>query len=163
MHCEWLHFLTEKPRQPLAFKYKDKADVLTFKKLKQSEKNEDLAIVERTANAKDLKGWKVDLRIRNQNQDPKQFPYNFTIETSGIFEISDYIPIESRERIVAANAPALLYDASREILAMVTSRGPYSQVVLPTVTFIDEAQPRGGDKPASPTPKPVPADHAPKR
>ena len=93
---------------------------------------------QRTPNAHDPKEWKVDLRVQSKVEDPKSFPYNFSLEITGVFGFATDVPAESREKIIAANGPALLYGALREILVSVTSRGPFSPVILPTVTFIDE-------------------------
>ncbi len=52
------------------------------------------------------------------------------------FEVIPEWPPEQVDRLFSANAPALLYSAAREALATVTGRGPYPEIFLPSVTFV---------------------------
>lgn len=65
-----------------------------------------------------------------------KFPYNFSIALVGAFEIIPEWPENGIETLFSANAPALLYSAAREALALMTGQGPYSKVILPSVTFV---------------------------
>jgi preprotein translocase subunit SecB len=84
--------------------------------------------------------WSFSLTVESQKNTKKIFPYSFRISLDGYFSIDDDYPAESGMMLLHANAPGLLYGAAREILATVTGRGLYPAVVLPTVTFIDNAE-----------------------
>lgn len=72
-------------------------------------------------------------------------PFSFKVVLVGFFEVVkeffDKQGAEKTEQIVNANAPALLYSAARELLAIISSRGPYSEkdfdILLPSITFIN--------------------------
>jgi preprotein translocase subunit SecB len=65
-----------------------------------------------------------------------KFPYNFSIVLVGFFEVIPEWPSDRVDQLFSANAPALLYSAAREALATVTGRGPYPEILLPSVTFV---------------------------
>jgi preprotein translocase subunit SecB len=56
----------------------------------------------------------------------------------GFFEVDTGLPEEVIGDVVAANAPAILYSAARELILLVTGRGPFPPFSLPSATFIDE-------------------------
>jgi preprotein translocase subunit SecB len=70
-------------------------------------------------------------------------PYTFRVALVGFFHV-DHSVVEKDEKqasvLLYANAPALLYAAARELLATTTARGPYPAVILPSVSFLDDAE-----------------------
>ena len=97
--------------------------------------------------------WMVQLGIRQSEDEAKGCPeYTFKIQVVGLFKVDKEFPLEQAEHLVRANGPAVLYGAVREMVANLTSRGPFSTVELPTVTFIDEANP-AAPKPISAAPR----------
>lgn len=70
-------------------------------------------------------------------------PYTFKVSLVGYFHV-DQNAIGNNEQsatiLLYANAPALLYAAARELLATATARGPYPAVILPSVSFVDDAE-----------------------
>lgn len=70
-------------------------------------------------------------------------PYTFRVSLVGYFHV-DKSAVEGNEEkanvFLYANAPALLYAAARELLATATARGPYPAVILPSVSFLDDAE-----------------------
>jgi preprotein translocase subunit SecB len=66
-------------------------------------------------------------------------PYSFRISIVGYFHIDKSFPEKEAYLLIYASAPSLLYGAAREMLAMMTGRGPYPAVILPTATFYDDA------------------------
>lgn len=87
--------------------------------------------------------WMVQLELHQiQDKDNGCPEYTFRVELVGFYEVSKEYPAEKSEMMVRANGPALLYSAARELIAMLTGRGPFKPVNLPTVTFIDEAKPQ---------------------
>ena len=86
--------------------------------------------------------WYVELGLTVEEDEQRGCPaYSLDLQVVGVFTVVDTYPAAKREGMVRVNAPALLYGAAREMVAHVTGRGPYQPVVLPAVTFIDEAAP----------------------
>lgn len=79
---------------------------------------------------------RCELTIELADPTGSTFPYVFRTAFTGFFRISADYPAKQVELMFAANAPALLYSAARELLATVTGRGPYPAVTLPSVTFV---------------------------
>jgi preprotein translocase subunit SecB len=96
----------------------------------------------------DSQKWLVNLGVRRENSsDEEGCPeYTFDVEIVGIFEVDEDYPQDSVDKLIRANAPAMLYGAVREMLLNVTGRGPFGPCSLPTVTFIDEAEIPAGDE-----------------
>lgn len=75
-------------------------------------------------------------------------PFAFKIVMVGFFEVvKAYFESqgsEKAEQLVNVNGPALLYSAARELLALVSGRGPYADenlnVLLPSITFLNFKQ-----------------------
>jgi preprotein translocase subunit SecB len=59
-------------------------------------------------------------------------PYKLDLDVLGSFTVAK----NSSEKLLEVNGPAVLYGSVREVVMQLTSRGPYPQLVLPTVTFI---------------------------
>lgn len=100
----------------------------------------------RAQKAEDPKYWKVDLEVRTPEKNNSFQPYNVIVKLSGIFEVPNNLDWEV---VVAVNAPAVLFGAAREIIATVTSRGSFPAMVLPSVTFMDEAPKKDESKESS--------------
>jgi preprotein translocase subunit SecB len=97
-------------------------------------------------------------QIRIELEDPtgSKFPYTFSITLVGFFEVIEGWSFDQLDNLVSANAPALLYSAAREALAMVTGRGPFSKVLLPSVTFVKSLpQSSGQDSNKLPSEEPL--------
>ncbi|MDZ8118185.1 protein-export chaperone SecB [Pontiella agarivorans] len=91
----------------------------------------------------DASRWMVTVGLAFVQADGEECPpYTIDIEVVGFFHVADEFPEEKKISMVKANAPAILFGAIREMVANITSRGPYPRFDLPTVTFIDEAQPK---------------------
>jgi preprotein translocase subunit SecB len=80
--------------------------------------------------------WRVDLKVKSG--EPNNGPYNFLVEVSGIFHITDAYPNERLESLIQANGPAVLFGTAREMIAHISCRGLQIPPVLPLVTFIDQ-------------------------
>jgi len=77
-----------------------------------------------------------NLTIELKESPDYKFPWIFRITLVGFFEVIEGYPYDI-EKLVHANAPAILYSAAREALASVSGRGPYPEVLLPSVTFVE--------------------------
>lgn len=72
-------------------------------------------------------------------------PFAFKIVMVGFFEVmKEFFESQGSEKtdqLVNVNGPALLYSAARELLALVSGRGPYTEenlnVLLPSITFLN--------------------------
>lgn len=94
------------------------------------------------------------LTVELEDSTGDKFPYTFLISLVGFFEIIKEWPESQVDILFSANAPALLYSAARESLAMITARGPYAEALLPSVTFIqppskEQAEPERKALPAA--------------
>jgi len=97
------------------------------------------ATVETAKNKNDKNDWRVALKLSCAPSDKTPCGYVIDAEFVGFFQILD--PTISDDRaadIVAANAPAMLYGAARELVLLVTGRGPLAPYILPSVSFIDQ-------------------------
>lgn len=72
-------------------------------------------------------------------------PFAFKIVMVGFFEVmKEFFESQGQEKteqLVNVNGPALLYSAARELLSLVSGRGPYPDenlnVLLPSITFLN--------------------------
>ena len=84
--------------------------------------------------------WRYELSIRSSGRKDK-IPYSFRISIAGYFHIHADKILDGDERsIVYVNAPSVLFSAARDLLASATARGPFPAVILPLVSFADEAE-----------------------
>jgi preprotein translocase subunit SecB len=88
--------------------------------------------------AEDNTKFLVKLRVWLSPTESMKPPYTFDITVTGFFKVSAEIAEEKRRDIVTINGPAVLYGTIRELVAQMTSRGPLSQMILPTVNFIPQ-------------------------
>lgn len=98
-------------------------------------------------------GLDVEIRIEifKHNTDPQRFqvvllidrvtapdpgpPYQVELEVVGTFVVDLGLLRNDVERLVQINGASILYSAAREYLLMVTGRGPWGPLMLPTVSF----------------------------
>jgi preprotein translocase subunit SecB len=82
--------------------------------------------------------WRCELTIQSSDSGTKEnLFYSFKIIMVGFFKVSTNLTADLASKIAKANCPAVLYSASREIVATVTRRSPYPAIILPLVTFIE--------------------------
>jgi preprotein translocase subunit SecB len=74
----------------------------------------------------------VTLRIQIASEGPT-VPYQVVVDCIGIFEMDLKYP--EIEKITVINGVSMLYSSSRELLLTISSRGPFYQIRLPTVSF----------------------------
>lgn len=65
-------------------------------------------------------------------------PYKGCVEFVGLFTVADDYPAEKMSKLVAVTCPSMLYSAVRELVALITGRGPHRPVTLPSVSFQDQ-------------------------
>lgn len=74
----------------------------------------------------------VRLRVEMLGTPEAPSPYKLDLDILGSFSLSK----SASEKLLEVNGPAVLYGSVRELVMQLTSRGPYPQLVLPTVTFL---------------------------
>ncbi len=84
--------------------------------------------------SKEERKWEVSLKMKAVPQD-HPIPYQFELEVVGIFKVSPDFPEKEMEELVRMAGSSMLYSAAREFLLLITSRGPFGGVALPTITF----------------------------
>jgi len=87
-------------------------------------------------NEEDFLDRACEIFIALKDEASSKYPYDFSISLIGFFEVTPKWETEMVDKLVSSNAPALLYSAARHALATATGTGPYSKVILPTVTFV---------------------------
>lgn len=86
----------------------------------------------------DPESWHIGLKITLQSEAEDSMPYSGHLLIHGFFRFTDLEqPRDKVARAVAVNGASMLYSSAREYLLMVTSRGPWPAVTLPTVSFLD--------------------------
>lgn len=94
--------------------------------------------VELQKHAKNNRSWKVALKINCTPKEDNVCAYTAAVELVGFFEIDKDWDESKIEDIVAANAPAILYSSARELILLITGRGPFPPLALPAASFVDE-------------------------
>lgn len=94
--------------------------------------------VETAQHLSNKRDWKVALQINCEPNEKNVGGYSVTMELVGFFEVDNDLPEDRIGDVVAANAPAILYGAARELILLITGRGPFPPFSLPSATFIDE-------------------------
>jgi len=84
----------------------------------------------------EAKRFQVILRLKLSSTPDGEACYTGEIHVVGLFQVLEGWPAEKALSLVESNGPALLYGAARELLCNLTSRGPWPQVVLGSVSFI---------------------------
>jgi preprotein translocase subunit SecB len=92
--------------------------------------------------------WQVRLKIQLQPKPQSNSPYTFSLTVVGFIWAAAQLPADKLEPLVRTNGPSMLYGAAREMVRDLTARGPFPPLSLPSVLFLNQAQP-----PAEATPQ----------
>lgn len=84
-------------------------------------------------NTEDPTKHKVILTVRNRPEDPSSATYLFSATVIGIFTISNPSDQNSLPHVVVTGS-SMLFGAIREMLLTLTGRGPFPNLILPTVS-----------------------------
>lgn len=93
--------------------------------------------------------WMVALALEITPSGKKKPTYSIAVEYVGFFVVEKVVPTEKVESLVTVNGPTMLYSAARELISLLSARGPWPEVTLMTVTFIDTVRECSGRKPES--------------
>jgi preprotein translocase subunit SecB len=83
--------------------------------------------------------WRVCVDVSFGGKKGIKAAYHGRIRYVGFFSVSEPVPKDKMERIIAVTAPSILYSSIRELVALLTGRGPGKAVMLPVVSFLDNA------------------------
>ena len=84
----------------------------------------------------DSSRWKFEISIQSNNSQENNYPYEFNISLVGFFKVFFNDPLGKDAELIRTNAISLLFSTAREMLASVSSSGPFPGVLLPSVSFI---------------------------
>jgi preprotein translocase subunit SecB len=90
---------------------------------------------EATSLSTDRRSWNIVLRLTLNASPERNMPYSFLIEVVGTVLVDSTVKEENIERLIQINGMSLVFSVTREIVRAMTSRGPWGDVLLPTVTF----------------------------
>lgn len=85
--------------------------------------------------------WHVDLTIEQTIQPEQNAPYSFRIVMQGVVIAHPRLSGAQLERAVAANGPAMLFGAAREVIRAATGRGPHAALLIPSTHFLANLPP----------------------
>lgn len=89
-----------------------------------------------TIKEKDL--YQVMLEITLFPEDEKRkVPYSIRLVAVGLFNVDPNV--KDPEKLLEINGASILYSSAREFLITITSRGPWSPIFLPTISFIPQS------------------------
>lgn len=94
----------------------------------------DIAIAQSNSNQR---RWRIQLEVKFSAKGVKNPAHKGEVTYIGIFTVADDYPAEKMPRLVAVNAPSMLYSSIRELVALLTGRSPLRTVLLPTVSFVE--------------------------
>ena len=86
----------------------------------------------------DIRRWQVILDIGTPSLKELSGPYYLEVQVVGFFRVTPDFPEENIGILLGVTGASILYSAAREFILLVTSRGPWPALSLPTVTFAKE-------------------------
>lgn len=91
--------------------------------------------------------WRVSLDMSHKEADEETPRYRFRLRAIGFFRyVAEEKPEADIAQLIAANGSSILYSSAREYLLLLTSRTPWGQLSLPTMSFADVTlNPEGAD------------------
>lgn len=107
-------------------------------KFELSEFLANVAVQKSTATEGTERRWQVTLDVGHQPAPETNFPYSYRVTLVGQFSIAPHVKAEDEERTVRIHGASVLYGMTREIVRVLTGRGPYRPVILPTVSFYEQ-------------------------
>lgn len=86
------------------------------------------------------KRWMVNLTINVSSPSEKPIPYKVDLEIVGFFEVVVDLEKQRMANLVHVTGASILYSAAREMVLMLTGRGPWAHWALPTISFMNMKQ-----------------------
>lgn len=82
--------------------------------------------------------WQVSLDVCHQPAPETNFPYTYRVALVGQFSDAPSVKPEDEERYVRIHGASVLYGMTREFVRVLTGRGPFRPVHIPTVSFYEQ-------------------------
>lgn len=79
--------------------------------------------------------WHVQLEVQIVPSKDKPGPYEIEIKVHGFFLVHPTVPPAAVRQLLGVTGASILYSAAREHLLLVTGRGPWGALQLPTTSF----------------------------
>ena len=82
--------------------------------------------------------WRVTLDLTDKDVEGATPRYHFRLRIIGFFRwVDGERPEQDVAQVVAVNGASILYSSAREYLLLLSSRTPWGQINLPTMSFTD--------------------------
>lgn len=92
-------------------------------------------------NKKDERLWRVALTVRvGQREEAAAPKYELEITAVGVVRVDPEFPVDNMRKLVQINGASIVYTSLREFVMMLTSRGPWGSLMLPTTSFASSAE-----------------------
>lgn len=77
------------------------------------------------------------VELETKNPPERKVPYDFRVVLVGYFKLhgSQTTDMENVEKAIKINMTSILYSAARELIAVVTGRGPFPAMILPSIVI----------------------------
>jgi len=112
-----------------------------------------LVELSRSEEEEEQNSWLLDMAVIQQIGPKQNFPYEFKLNIVGIFSCKKELPNGiDEERFVKVNGASILYGVAREIVRSTTANGPWSELIVPTVSFFEPPTETETGKATSATP-----------
>lgn len=79
--------------------------------------------------------WWVGVEFATEDQDKTNCPYIIEMKAVALFNVSEQVPSDERERFIYESGSSLVYGAIREMVSTITARSAYGALMLPTASF----------------------------
>ena len=91
-------------------------------------------------NKEDPRKFQVTLDIKTEPLDERPLPYDASLTLVGFFDVdpSVALPVPAAD-LVRVTGSSILYSSAREFLLTLMGRGPWTPMLLPTISFVDMA------------------------
>jgi preprotein translocase subunit SecB len=84
--------------------------------------------------------WQVTLNIKLQPAPDSNSPYFLCLNLVGVIAwVGPELAMEKMEPLLRTNGPSMLYGVAREMARDLTGRGPFPPLMLPSVSFVQDA------------------------
>ena len=87
--------------------------------------------------AEDGRRWTVVLTVKFDSKSGIAAPYTGRIENIGGFAVDPGWPEDQIEKLVYVNASGILYSSMREMVSVITGRGVFMPLTLPSCSFME--------------------------
>ncbi len=82
--------------------------------------------------------YQVSVGIHELRAENGALPYRISLQIVGQFVVAQDFKPDDLRKIVQVNGASMLYSAARELVMLVTGRGPWPAFQLPTISFYKE-------------------------